>query len=89
MPGSIPTLHLPEKSITSPLAKVRESAKSISEKRAVATADEPGPSSYYTSFNHSCQRVVLLKLPSNWNIILKTEEILIINKVVPEFVVPE
>ena len=90
VPGSIPTLHLPEKSIpTTPLAKERDPVKSISEKRAVVTADEPGTSSYYKSFQHLCQRVVLLKLPANWNIIIKTDEILTINKVVPEFVVPE
>ena len=88
MPGSIPTLLLPEKSITTPLAKERDSAKSISEK-GLLLADEPGPSSYYKSFNRLCQRVVSLKLPSKWNIIIKTDEILIINKVVPEFVIPE
>ena len=86
---SIPILHLPGKSIITPLAKERDSAKSISEKRDVVTADGPGSSSYYKSFQHLCQIIVLLKLPAKWNKIIKTDEILTINKVVPELVVPE
>ena len=44
---------------------------------------------YYNSFNELCKRVKLLKLLPNWELIIKSDELLTLNKVMPIFIIPE
>ena len=50
IPGSIPTLHFPEKSCITHIPKERDSAKCIADKRAYTEIIQPSLP-YYNSFN--------------------------------------
>ena len=52
VPGSIPTLHFPEKSCITHIPKERDSAKCTADKRAYTEIIQPSlPLPYYNSFN--------------------------------------
>ena len=90
IPGSIPTLHFPEKSYIIHIPKERDSAKCIADKRAYIEIIQPSlPLPYYNSFNELCKQVKLLNLLPNWELIIKSDELVTLDKVMPIFIVPE
>ena len=85
-------LHLPQKSIITPIPKERTSSISIAKKLSQFTSD-PNPSTNvptkcYKSYTDLCHRVVNLKLPVNWNV-TSDESIVSVKKILSEFMIPE
>ena len=83
IPGSIPTLLLPEKSIpsSSTITKSRSSAESISLKRSSLPVPEiTHVVSYYKDFAEFQKRIMLVKLPASWHIVPDTNNIKIFNQ---------
>ena len=68
----------------------RDSAKCIADKRAYTEIIQPSlPLPYYNSFNELCKRVKLLNLLPNWELIIKSDELVTLNVVIPIFIIPE
>ena len=70
VPGSIPTLCLPQKSLpsSSTTTKPRDSAETIAQKRSVLLNIAAPAPSFYKNYEDFLNRVHKLKLPEAWNI---------------------
>ena len=82
VPGSIPTLCLPEKSIPPTITKPRDSADIIAKKRSQvssSTVTSPPPS-FYKSYEQFIQRVQQLKLPDSWQIFVQNNNVKVVKQ---------
>ena len=91
VPGSIPTLCLPQKSLpsSSTTTKPRDSAETIAQKKSVLLNIAAPAPSFYKSYEDFLNRVHKLKLPEAWNIFPDINNVKILKKdgihVLPHF----
>lgn len=76
IPGSLPTLNLPQKSVPSSLKSVSERSTTSIEKRVLtssSSSSQTKPYVAYKSFEEFFERIKKLKLPVGWSISMKDD----------------